>query len=337
MAQYIVKAAPVPSQSIAVQAGLRVSPATIRNEMACLEKEGYIIRPHTSAGSIPSDKGYRFYVESLEKLELPSAEQRLIGHLFHQAEKEADSWLSLAATVLSRLVQNVALVTRPRSVDCKFKHIELVALQDSLALLVLVLYGTKLKQKMITFNQVVPQGTLTSIANKLNDAFAGLTRRQLHDKKEAFSAIEQDITDHVVKIMQAEDELEYEEPYFDGLHFSLNQPEFSRSRQIQPLMELVEHGYVLKTIIPRGLNKPGTWVIIGKENETEAFHDYSIVICQYGFPDEGTGIIGVVGPTRMPYAHAIPAVGYLSLVLNSLLTSLYQRETPSRPSSDATG
>ncbi len=169
MAQYIVKAAPVPSQSIAVQAGLRVSPATIRNEMACLEKEGYIIRPHTSAGSIPSDKGYRFYVESLEKLELPSAEQRLIGHLLHQAEKEADSWLSLAATVLSRLVQNVALVTRPRSVDCKFKHIELVALQESLALLVLVLYGAKLKQKLITFSQAVPQGTLTAIANKLNE------------------------------------------------------------------------------------------------------------------------------------------------------------------------
>ena len=115
--QYIARAVPVPSQRIINDYELAVSPATIRNEMAQLEKEGYITRPHPSAGSIPSDKGYRHYVESIENVKLPPAEQRLISHIFHQVEKEVETWLKLTATLLARLAQNVAVVSRPRSAD----------------------------------------------------------------------------------------------------------------------------------------------------------------------------------------------------------------------------
>ena len=113
--QYIARAVPVPSQSIINDYELAVSPATIRNEMAHLEQEGYIIRPHPSAGSIPSDKGYRFYVESLSDIELPLAEQFLISHLFHQVEREMEEWLSLAATLTAQLVQNVAMVSHAQA------------------------------------------------------------------------------------------------------------------------------------------------------------------------------------------------------------------------------
>ena len=125
--QYIAKAMPVPSQSIYNSYDLGVSPATIRNEMVHLEQEGYIIRPHPSAGSIPSDKGYRCYVESLSEITLPLATQRLIGHLFHQVEREHEEWLGLAATIMAQLVQNMAVATKPKSPDCRFKHLELVA------------------------------------------------------------------------------------------------------------------------------------------------------------------------------------------------------------------
>ncbi len=145
--QYIEKATAVPSQDIADKAELGVSPATIRNEMAFLEKEGYLIRPHTSAGCIPSDKGYRFYVESLEDVALSLAEQRLISHLFYQAQNDVSEWLSLTAELMARMVRNVAIVTAPRPAARKLKHLELVALQDSLALIVLVMHGAKLKQK----------------------------------------------------------------------------------------------------------------------------------------------------------------------------------------------
>jgi len=326
--QYIARAVPVPSQSIANDAELRVSSATIRNEMAHLEQEGYITRFHPSAGSIPSDKGYRYYVESLRNVMLSSAEQRLMSHLFHQVEKELEKWLSLAATLLARQVQNLALVTMPKSTDCKFKHLELVALQDSLALVVLVLHGARIKQQLIIFDQVVTQPELTATANKLNAAFSGLTSRQVSTKEIGLSPVEQQITDLLLNMMKTEDEQEYEEPYLDGLHFMLNQPEFTHGHEMLDLMELVEHRNLLKTIIPKELKSHQVQVIIGKENKFETFHNYSVVICKYGIPDEAVGTVGVLGPTRMPYAHTISTVGYLSSLLSGLVGGLYGRETP---------
>src|SRR4030042_1869980 len=143
--EYTTRAAPVPSQVIADNAELGVSPATIRNEMAFLEKEGYLIRPHTSAGCIPSDKGYRHYVESIESVMLSAEEQHLISHTFHQAEREVEGWVSLTATLLARLVQNVAVVSLPRSYDCKLKHLEFIAVHETQALAVVVLGGGKVK------------------------------------------------------------------------------------------------------------------------------------------------------------------------------------------------
>jgi heat-inducible transcriptional repressor len=321
--QYIDKAIPVPSQYIATDPELMVSPATIRNEMAHLEQEGYIIRPHISAGSVPSDKGYRYYVESLENIQLPQAEQRFVSHLFHQVEKEVEQWLNLASTLLAQLVKNLAVVTLPKSMDCKFKHIELVSMRDSLALLVLILYGAKVKQKLITFNEVVTQLELTAIANKLNDYYSGLAGGQIKATDKELSQAEQQITDLTVEIMRAEDEQELEEPHLDGLHFILGQPEFTGGHQGCNLMELVEQRNLLKAIIPHEPPYYRLHIIIGKENEAEALHNYSVVLSQYGIPDEAMGTLGVIGPTRMAYAHAIPTVNYLSSILSELVSGLY--------------
>ena len=326
--QYIARATPVPSQSIINDYELRVSAATIRNEMAHLEQEGYITRPYPSAGSIPSDKGYRYYVETLGDIKLPLAEQRLINHLFHQVEKKLEEWLNLAATLIAQLVQTMAVVTIPKPVACQFKHLELVALRDSLALVVLVLHGARVKQQLITFDQVISQSELTAIANKLNATYSGLTSSQILAKGIGLSPTEQQITDCLIKVMEAEDELEYEAPYLDGLHFILNQPEFAHSQRMLTLMELVEHRNLLRIIAPSGLTSRGVQVVIGKENEAEVIHDYSVVISRYGLPQEAVGTIGVVGPTRMPYARAISTVDYLSLVLSRLVAELYGRETP---------
>jgi len=322
--QYIARATPVPSQSIINDYELRVSGATIRNEMAYLEQEGYISRRHPSAGSIPSDKGYRYYVDSLNEVELPLAEQRLIGHLFHQVETELEEWLSLAATLIAQLAQNVAIVTKPKSVDCQFKYLELVALRDSLVLVVLVLGGARVKQQLITFDQVISQPELMAITNKLNAAYSGLTSPQILAKNIDLSTTEQQLSDCLVKIMQAEDKQEYEEPHLDGLHFMLNQPEFAHSQRMLALTELIEHRSLLRAILPQGLATHGVQVIIGKENKAEVIHNYSVVISRYGLPNKAVGTIGVVGPTRMPYARTISTIGYLSLVLSGLVAELYE-------------
>lgn len=324
--QYINKAVPVPSQYVASDPELGVSPATIRNEMAYLEHQGYITRPHTSAGSVPSDRGYRYYVESLQNVTLSPTEQRLISHLFHQVEKETEKWLSLAATILAQLVQNMAVVTMPKPADCKFKHMELLSLQDSLALVVLVLYGAKVKQKLIYFEQVVSQPELTIITNKLNAAYSGLNSQQIAAEDRELTPTEQQVTAHLLEMMQTEDKQEYEEPYLDGLHFMLNQPEFTHSDRLLTLVNLFEHRTLLKAILPRELSRSAVHVVIGKENQAEAIQDYSVVLSQYGLPEEATGTIGVVGPTRMPYSHTIPTVAYLSSLLSGLVARLYGKE-----------
>jgi len=323
VSKYIDRAVPVPSQSIAWESALGVSPATIRNEMARLEHEGYIIRAHHSAGSVPSDKGYRYHVESLKEISLSESQQRLISHLFHQVERDLDKWLSLAATLLAQQVQNIAVVTSPRPSGCRFKHMELLSLQDTLALVVLVLHGAKVKEQLLTFDEAVPQSSLTIISNKFNAAFSGLDRRQIAEKEIELSPAEEQFKETLGGMMQDEDEQEYEEPHLDGFHFMLSQPEFTRSDRMRGLMELVEKRSLIKAIIPKELESQKVTVIIGTENEDETFHDYSIVISKYGISDEATGSVGVLGPTRMPYAHTIPTVNYLSKILSELMSGLY--------------
>jgi heat-inducible transcriptional repressor len=329
VAEYITRAVPVPSQFIADNAELGVSPATIRNEMALLEREGYLIRPHTSAGCIPSDKGYRHYVESIEDIRLPREDQRLISHTFHQVEKEVEAWVSLTATLLARLVQNVAVVSLPKSTDCRLKHLELIALQENRTLAIVVLEGAVVKEKLITFSEAVTQPALTIISAKLNSAYGGLTSQQIAAKQIELTPLEKQATDFLVSIMQAEDSQEYQEPYLEGWHFMLNQPEFARGESARDLMELVERRGLLKVILPGKLNQPGVHVIIGKENHDEAIRNCSVVICNYGVPEEANGTIAVVGPTRMPYTRTIPTVYYLSSVLSQLVAGLYGRESNS--------
>jgi heat-inducible transcriptional repressor len=321
--QYIIRAEPLPSQIIAADPELGVSPATVRNEMAQLERDGYLIRPHTSAGCIPSDKGYRHYVESMENVRLPAAEERQISHVFHQVEREVEAWTRLTATLMSRMVQNVAVVSLPKAADCKLKHMELIALQDTVVLAVVVLDGAKVKQKLITFDQAVSQPTLTAVSAKLNAAYSGLNCRKITGKKIELTDLEKEVTAHLVEIMQTEDNQEYEEPYLDGWHFMLNQPEFAQSGSMRTLMELVERRSLLKMIIPEEMAQQAVHVIIGKENRDEAIQNCSVVISRYGLPEEATGTIGVVGPTRMAYSHTIPTVRYLSSVLSRLLAGLY--------------
>lgn len=323
ISKYIDQAVPIPSQSLARESALGVSPATIRNEMARLEHEGYIVRAHHSAGSVPSDKGYRFHVESLKDILLSESEQRLISHLFHQVERDLEKWLSLAATLLAQQAQNMAVVTTPKPTGCRFKHMELLSLQDTLALVVLVLHGAKVKEQLITFDEAIPQPSLTVMSNKLSAAFSDRNRAQVAEREIDLSPAEEQIKEILSRMMQDEDEQEYEEPYLDGFHFMLSQPEFTHSDRIRNLMELVEKRRLTKTIIPRELENQKTRVIIGSENEDETLHDYSIVISKYGISNEAVGTIGVLGPTRMPYSHTIPTVDYLSKILSELMSGLY--------------
>ncbi len=329
--RYIVRAAPVPSQSLMEEAGLSVSSATIRSEMARLEQGGYIIRPHPSAGSIPSDMGYRYYVESLENITLPAAQQRLIDHLFHQVETKLEEWLSLAAAMLAHLGHNMAVVITPRPVQCRFKHLEIVSLQDTTALLVLVLRGAKVRQQLVTFEGPISQMELAEVSHRLNEDFAGFSHGAIAALLDERTPVERQLADCVVAIMRAEDDDGREGTYLEGLHLVLEQPEFAEGPRVQSLVQLTEHKDLPRMILPQSLAERGVEVRIGRENEAELIQECSVVASRYGVPDEAVGSIAVIGPTRMPYAQTIAAIDYLAWLLGRLLGRLYGKEDSSTP------
>ncbi len=321
--QYITGANPVASKNIGKDAGLEVSSATIRNEMVRLEEEGYIIRPHHASGGIPTDKGYRYYVETLSDVELPVAEQRLINHLFYQAERKLNVWLALASSLTAQMVKAVSVVTAPKPVACQFKHLELISIKDSLVLMVLVLHGAKVRQELLAFNRSITQPELTSLANKFNDIFANLNRTQISAKKTELTENEQMVMGSLIRLMETEDGSENDEHYLEGWHFMLKEPEFSRGHPVLSLIELAERHNLIRNIIPQELATQGVQVVIGSENKSEAIQNYSVVISRYGVPEKALGTIGVVGPTRMSYIRAISTVDYLSSILSRLVAELY--------------
>lgn len=323
VSEYIARAVPVASEIIFRNYKLGVSPATIRNDMAYLEKEGYITRPHTSAGSVPTDKAYRHYVESLsQEVELPLEERYQIRELFQEVEEEFERWLKLAAAIVARLVRNAALVTFPKPRQCRFRHLELVALHEFVALMILVLSEAILKRQLLSFDRPVTQNQLTRFANKLNAAYAGLNSSEISAKRLELSAEEKQVTEAILDMMIAEDEAEYEQAYLEGLRLMLDQPEFARRDRMLSIMELMETREWLRSAFSRWPSDVGVQVIIGEENRDETLRGLSLVFSRYGIPGRIDGAIGVIGPTRMDYRRAISAVSYMSGVLSDLVAGV---------------
>ncbi len=322
--EYIDSAAPVASESIARSYALRVSPATIRNDIARLEEEGYILRPHTSAGAVPSDRAYRYYVESLiQETELSEEEQKAIRRFFQEVEREIEEWVRLGAVLLARKLKNVAVVTLPQAKECHLRHLELVALQEFLALLILVLRETKPKRQLLTLDQKISQDELTTVVNKLNLFYSGLTSSQIHSRKGNLSPLEEEVTEAVVRVMEGEDERQYEELYLNGLRHLMSQPEFAQTNKALEILELLEEKSALGAIISSLRGSEDVRVTIGGENRERALRGCSLVVSNYGVPAEARGAIGVIGPTRMPYGRVIPTVRYLSALLSEMMSELY--------------
>lgn len=324
--EYITKATPVASETLVRNYRLGISPATVRNYMARLEEQGYLSRPHTSAGSVPMAKAYRYYVQSLaQDLELSPAERLLINKLFEESEGNAEEWVRLAASLLSRLAHNTALVTMPKAPTTRLKHVELVSLADRLALLIVVLHEIRIKQQLLNFDEPVTQDELSRIANKLNTLFSSMTSSEIRRKKAELLASERRALDAVLNVIDEQDRRSTDRPYLEGLRLMLNQPEFLPSGRMLDIMELMENLEWLSSILARQTKDTDVNVLIGEESQQDALRDLSVIFGRYGIPDDIGGTIGVLGPTRMDYGHSIAAVRYFCQVLSNLLMNLYRQ------------
>jgi heat-inducible transcriptional repressor len=321
---YVQTAQPIGSEALVQRHKIELSSATIRNEMARLEEEGYIHHPHTSAGRVPSDKGYRYFVETMiGEPDLPSDEKLRILHQFHQATSEMAEWLHLAASVLSQSVRNLAVVTAPHAGQTTVKHLELVALHEHTALLVLVTDAVKVRQQVITFPQPVAQPELSHLANRLSEAWSGLSSQEVAAHVTGSPALEGSVAAVVAEILAEEDATAFAEARVEGLRNVLSQPEFSRSEKLLDLMEAVDERNLPKAIPAESVAEDGVTVIIGAENPNDSMRECSIVITNYGTPEGHRGAIAVLGPTRMHYPRAIATVRYMGRVMSDVLTRLY--------------
>src|SRR4051794_33069251 len=177
---YVATARPVASEHITGHYGLNVSSATVRNEMVELEKAGLIAQPHTSAGRVPSDRGYRYFVENLmTPTALSTSEQRTIRHQFHQIEMDAEEWVRLATSVLARTVHSAAVATAPRSSAVRLKHFEFLSISDMRILIVLVGHDGTVNQQMLTLDEGWDQESLSTLSARLNAAFGGKTAQEI--------------------------------------------------------------------------------------------------------------------------------------------------------------
>jgi heat-inducible transcriptional repressor len=324
--QYVATARPVASDALAANPDLGVSPATVRNAMADLERGGYIAQPHTSAGRAPTDKGYRYFVEHLMGTAiLPQAEQHTIDHQFHQVELDVEESMHLAASLLSRLVRSAAVVSPPHSASPHMKHFQLLGLSERRAMILLVAQDGTLTQQLLTLDEDWDQERLNALATRGNALFHHLTAGELQalEAPEDAPPLLERVRLALVALLGRLEEPATSRLYREGLSQLIDQPEFRETDRLKQMLDLLEGDSILLSIVPAVQAGEGVQVIIGDEHRSDQMRNCSVVVARYGFSNNVNGVIGVIGPTRLPYGRAVSSVRYLSGLLTGVLDQVY--------------
>jgi len=331
--EYIHSAIPVASETLVRKYHLNFSSATVRHELAGLEEAHLIYQPHTSAGRVPTDLGYRYFVEYLmQESALSLNEQRLIRHQFYQVQDQLDQWVRLTASVMARLLHSAAVMTSPRANVGYLKHFEVLSVTDLAAHLVLVLRDGTVKQQRLLLEASIDQEELSVLAARLNKLFQEKNAIEVEALlgKFDFSPIERLIATTIARILEQHGDPLGDVFYRDGVVNILEQPEYSRmgpeeerNERVRKVMEVLEQNRFLPVLASQLRATDGVQVIIGGENEWDDMRDVSLVVARYGQEGKIGGLLGVIGPTRMQYGRAIAVVRYMTQVMNDLLAEMY--------------
>ena len=320
---YIESAQPIGSKRLAEHYKINFSPATIRNEMAALTEMGYLRQPHTSAGRVPTEEGYRIFVsQMMHQAELPETVQRTISHQFHQSGTDIEQWMTLAASILAHQSQGVSVVTAPHARQAKYKHVQLISTQGRQVLMVLVLLGGEVSQQFLTLAEPVSQERLGQTVTRLNGLLAGLAVDNISSLPTRSDALDQDILTLIVQDMRRNADSVSGDVYTDGLTNVLSEPEFKETEEARRALKMFGEPSTLKALMDRTSPSGkvgGLQVLIGGEGVWEELRECSMIIARYGVPGMATGTLGVFGPMRMSYAKTIPTVRYVAGLLSDLV------------------
>ncbi len=316
--EYVATEEPVGSKTLATRAGLGVSPATIRNEMALLEDAGLITQPHTSAGRIPTNKGYRVFVDQLAKVKpLSSAERKAIEN-FLDGATDLDDVISRTVRLLAQVTKQVAVVQYPSLIKAKVRHIELVLLNPSRVMIVLITDAGRVEQRMVELAIEITEGALSDLHNKVNSLIATQSLSNVASKLESLSTnYRGSDKSNIVVIITTLIEMAIEHPeekvVLAGAS-NLARANQDLSSSIHPILEALEEQVVLLRLLSG--TDSSVKVEIGDEQSEKSLRKTSLV--KVGYAD--IGALGILGPTRMDYASSISAVNAVANYVGRFLT-----------------
>lgn len=321
--EYVATGRPVGSKTLADQFPISVSSATLRNEMVELEDFGFVQQPHTSGGRIPTDRGYRYYVHHLMgRPELSSGDQIMIRHQFRQVEAQLDSWVDFAASVLAETAGNVSIVTAPRSMVARLRHFELISLQPRLALLILVTQESAVRQMMLHLPEDSDQATLSQLTDAMVPVVRGLGAEEVAARGVGSTELAAYVLEQIAVGLRGMGSVEHTQVRHSGLENILGQPEFSGAEG-HNVLELLRGTSLLGALLPQMTVGDEVQVFIGDENPADALRRFGVVMATYGIDGEVTGVLGVLGPTRMSYWRSISSVRYMARLMSDLMEDLY--------------
>src|SRR3954453_4426999 len=271
--EYVTTAQPVASQALVERYRLGVSSATVRAVLAELEGAGLLTHPHTSVGRVPTEQGYRYYVESIiDSVPLPPVEQLMIRHQFGQVEFASEHWFRLAATTLASVTRAAGLATPAKPSSAHLRRLDLVSISDRLASLILVLREGALRQLLVNLDRPTDQDELSAVANRLNELLAGRTSTDAARVLARFDAADpgmqlpRRVGDRVVRALQAFDGAAIEELFSDGLLNVMAAPEFAQSEKLRRVFSALENRAYLADLIAGVSGGGGVRIWIGSEN-----------------------------------------------------------------------
>ena len=326
VADYTRTATPIASEAVARSEGLDVSSATVRNDVAALREQGYLANPHTSAGSVPLDKAYRFFVESIEPVTdtaIPQSARESARRQLQNILQNLDEWANVSAAVLSGLVGNMAIATFPKARETRVRYIDLVPIQDLLVMLIVVLEQARLHRQLIRLPHPMEAYEIEESTARLRSYMLGHNQREIESQQAPLTPLEEELVEATVTVLQEEERAAYHDHYVDGIRNLLSQPEFAENERARAIVEGVEDGSLAQMILSETPEGGVLRVIIGHEHPDDALSPLSVVVCQYGMPHRAVGALGVVGPTRMEYIRTIAGVRFLSAAMSELLESVY--------------
>jgi len=305
--EFTTSAVPVGSQALQTRYFVNLSSATIRSELAELSDQGYLTQPHTSAGRMPTDSGYRYFVDFLMNVEpIPDRVQNFIRDEMHAAPADVQALVERVAMTAAAVTQNASVASAPQGALAKVKHLDLVSLEPKEVLLILLLEGNLLRQQVVNTAEAATQVQLTRLTARLNASLGG---RGSNEARRAYEAaalgLEKELLGRVVTVLDLYEKGSESLVVHDGVRNLLRQPEFAESSRLHQVLEVLEETRYLTLLLRQLIGDSDLQIVIGSENTSSQLQGCAVVLTTYGPSERLKGVVGVVGPTRMAYSQTV--------------------------------